>query len=464
MKESSGIVQTRFIEITDFSNHPSALKNLTLIRTKLVEVVKEECNRIHSELSQMDCTDDVYSRFLLCGQVWQLVIQLCKSDHETLQSLSNIFVSLIMQTDVHSQQGGRVWSYFLQLFLFSNASLSSSCYSLKPLQDFFSLLSDRILTSRKLVLFDTPSVNEGFRYNLATSIHNSDMILVFMLTVNARIALKNEVKATDYDTVLSHVNEWMEDMPFRHLLRLSLYRLTLSLLEQEDQSMKQAGSSLLQALFTVQDTYGVASSYFFSVLSHSSSLKTAFQSIQESVFNSIFVKSVTCPLQYHTLLQITKGFYSTLDRNTQMRVLLFLEKTVMLSSSLSLSQFARPILEEIASMESQQAFVQSFTLSLLKKSWNTHQLSLQAMIELLLVLSSSLPSLLSIALCCMLQGAKGSLSSSQSLIAAANLAKTQFYSLQDTSFIHPIREVLTIPLAERFALAGMVWELVQQVL
>ena len=114
-------------------------------------------------------------------------------------------------------------------------------------------------------------------------------------------------------------------------------------------------------------------------------------------------------------------------------------------------------------MESQQAFVQSFTLSLLKKSWNTHQLSLQAMIELLLVLSSSLPSLLSIALCCMLQGAKGSLSSSQSLIAAANLAKTQFYSLQDTSFIHPIREVLTIPLAERFALAGMVWELVQQV-
>lgn len=69
------LFQTRFIEITDFSNHPSALKNLTLIRTKLVEVVKEECNRIHSELSQMDCTDDVYSRFLLCGQVWQLVIQ-----------------------------------------------------------------------------------------------------------------------------------------------------------------------------------------------------------------------------------------------------------------------------------------------------------------------------------------------------------------------------------------------------
>ena len=37
------LFQTRFIEITDFSNHPSALKNLTLIRTKLVEVVKEEC-------------------------------------------------------------------------------------------------------------------------------------------------------------------------------------------------------------------------------------------------------------------------------------------------------------------------------------------------------------------------------------------------------------------------------------
>lgn len=114
-------------------------------------------------------------------------------------------------------------------------------------------------------------------------------------------------------------------------------------------------------------------------------------------------------------------------------------------------------------MESQQSFVQSFTVSLLKKSWNTHQLSYQAMIELLQVLSSSLPSLLSISLCCMLQGAQGSLSSSQSLIAAAGLAKIQFYSLQDTSFIHPIREVISSPLAERFALAGMIWELIQQV-
>ena len=458
------LFQTRFVEITEFSTHPSALKNLTVIRTRLEEIVKEECNRLHSELSQIDCTDDVYSRLLFCGQVWQLIIQLHKSDREMICTFSDTFVSLLMQVDIHSQQGGRIWGYFLQIFLVSNTSLSQPCSALKPLRDFFGLLSDRILASSKLVLFDTPSINEGFRYNLATSIHNSDMVMIFALSVDARVAVKDEVNINDYEVVLSNVKEWIEDMPFRHLMHIALFRLTLSLLDRDDTSSKQAGQTLLQNLSATQDFYGVASSYFFSLLSSSSSLKAAFQSIQQTTLNSIYTSPLICPLCYHSLLQITQQFYLSLDRNTQMRAILFLEKTAMLSGSLSLTKLAAPVLEEIASIENQQSFIQSFTLSLLKKSWKTNQISLQAIFELLQVLSSCLPSLLSIALCCLLQGAQGSLSSSQSLIAGADLAKTQFYSLQDTSFTCSLREVfVSTPLAQRFALSGMLWQLFQQV-
>ena len=142
-----------------------------------------------------------------------------------------------------------------------------------------------------------------------------------------------------------------------------------------------------------------------------------------------------------------------------MRILIFLEQYFGLEAGQSYAKRAISVLKDI--LFDDTSLIQSFTFSLIKKKWGESQF--QAIFELSLDLAPSLPRLFSVSLACLLNGAQGSLSESQSRIAAFSLAETQLYSLETVSFTNPLRVLLPDTLSQKLVLAGILKQVLYQV-
>ena len=450
------LLSCRFALLQKVDRSEQAKEALSVVTISLQQLIRGECERLESQLGQMDCTNDLCSRILFCGQLWQILLQLPVSS----EPMGKQVASLLMKVDLNATHGGRLWCYFLQILLVSFNEKTAS--ELASLQELYALLSDRILSSRHLVLFDTPGINDGFRYDLATSIRNSDMVLAFILPVQSRLLLKGRITTEERQHVAHSAKTWCERMPYRSMMSIALLRFSQSLLEYESSSASylQEGSALLRSLLESPDPYGVSMCFLSSLCLWSERMERAFAQCRSDSMARVYTMDSPppYPLLRRGLLSLSQ-YYMECPKPVKMRILLFLEQYIGLEAGHSYVQRAISILGE--HIRNDTNLIQSFTFSLFKKKWGGSQY--QAISELALGLAPSLPHLYSVVLACLLNGAQGLLSTSQSLIAASSLAEVQLYSLEFISSTIPLRDVLPDALSQELVLAGILKQVLYQV-
>ena len=450
------LLTCHFAALRTFNRSKQSEEALALITHSLQQLIQGECERLESQLAQMDCTNDLCSRILFCGQLWQVLLQLPSNS----ELMGREMASLLIKVDLNATYGGRIWCSFLQILLFSFNERTAP--ELTSLREVYALLSNRILSSHHLVLFDTPGLNDGFRYDLATSIRNSDLVLTFILPVRSRVMLKGHVTIEECKHITRSAKTWCERMPYRSVMSVALLRFAQSLLEYEssDPSYSQEGSSLLQGLMESPDPLGVSMCFLSSLCFQSERMKGAFSENRPTYMDHTFTMSspLSLPLLRRGLLSLASD-YGGCTKPVKMRILLFLEQYVGLEAGQSYAKRAISVLKDI--LYDDTSLIQSFTFSLIKKKWGESQF--QAIFELSLDLAPSLPRLFSVSLACLLNGAQGSLSESQSRIAAFSLAETQLYSLETVSFTNPLRVLLPDTLSQKLVLAGILKQVLYQV-
>ena len=450
------LLTSHFVTLRKVNRSEQVKETLAVVADSLHQFLQGEWEKLESQLAQMDCTNDLCSRILFCGQLWQVLLQLPIRS----EPMGKRVASLLMKVDLNATHGGRIWCYYLQILLYSFSESTSS--ELASLRELYALLSDRILSSHHLVLFDTPGINDGFRHDLATSIRNSDMLLAFILSVHSRILLKGEITVEECGPVVHSARTWCEKMPYRSMMRIALLRFAQSLLEYGSSNPIYAreGSTLLQSLMGSPDPLGISMCFLSSFCLRDERLKGVFAENQSDYMARAFTMEspLPLPLVRRGLLSLAPH-YSECTKAVKMCILLFLEQYIGLEAGRSYTQRAIPVLGEC--IRGDTNLIQSFTFSLIKKKWGGSQY--QAIFELSLGLAPSLPRLLSVALACLLNGAQGLLSESQSRIAASSLAEVQLYSIETVSSTIPLRAVLPDLLSQKLVLAGILKQVLYQV-
>ena len=524
----SSLFTTTFFLLTPQrqDNYTVTLPYLQLLCEQLSTLLQDECEKLRKEFLQGDCTDDVASRLLRCGQVWQLLLQLqhvllqvqakCdkndkseKGDQQEQEKekdwrevvetvmrsagqLAKVMTDILMLVDVNARHGGYLWGYFIQLFLITASSFSPSPPSLssspspspllgsiQPLRDFCRILFTRILQSPRLVLFDLPGINDGFRHNLTTSIHNSDHVLVTFFSLSSYSLVFEETNPLAFQKMSTVIAECLTMMPYRPLLGIGCFRLAMTLVEKGNASGKEMGRKVLKEVLKVGDLTGIATLFLVAtVIPSSPALQTLLTQVAPSFLEQLFkeasascssssssssLRADRCSCHQQILLLLARTHFDRMDETLRMHCLLYLENGLALTRGYSLSQPALEVLTTLAANELHQQFICSFTQKLIQKEWKKSP-PYQAIFELVVALSPAQPLVfLAIATCCCLHGAVGKLTVLQQRLGALELASVQLYTLQETSYDDEWTVVLEDEFAQRLYLACLLQQVLYQV-
>ena len=331
------------------------------------------------------------------------------------------------------------------------------------------------------MLFDLPGINDGFRYNLTTSIRNSDHVLVALLSLPSYSLVFEENNPLAFQKISTVIAECLAMMPYRPLLGIACYRLAMTLVEKGNASGQEMGRKVLKEVLKVNDLTGIATLFLVAtVIPSSRALQTIWTQVAPSFLEQLFkeassscssssssssssLRTDRCSSHQRVLLLLARSHFDRMDETLRMHCLLYLEKGLVLTCGRSLSQPALEVLTTLATNELYQQFICSFTQKLIQKEWKKSP-PYQAIFELVVALSPAQPLVfLAIAMCCCLHGAVGKLTTLQQRLGALELASIQLYTLQETSYDDTWTAVLRDEFAQRLYLACLLQQVLYQV-
>ena len=405
------VTSTDFVAL-QYSPKNACNTYFTMFADSLCGLLREEMKLVHNELRENDITSHCLHRIQLCASIWGFILQCYQQFiHDPSSSIScslrencNMFVQLLKRSDIHANNVGSLWASLAVLLLFTCNSIPDVESILQPLLNFFQLLFDRIVRSPFLLLFEVPSINDGFRYSITTSIQNSDSILKVLLTPEYMSLLKKEILSDWIQMIQNRLQRWIQAMPFRKDMLLSIASFATSL--YINPQWKVDGQKILEILLENADSEGIIIGWF----SKASCLEDWLLSCTHTVMDmTILHKELQESRQYSIVdpfCKIICRVYFRVNKKMEMQCLLYLEN-IAVYSNYYLSHLALGALQSIISDFTSHSLVKSFTISFLKKEWKRGTPS--SLLRLSFIIVQSIPSFAPYAMACRLQGGDGTL-------------------------------------------------------
>ena len=391
----------------DSSTHPY----FTVFARYLHPLLSTEIQSTLSELCEGDAPENCLLQISRCLLLWSFILQCYQLEIQAsataicadLLSDCDLFVQMLKRSDIHSKNTGLLWAAVARFSVSAIHSIPNVQQVIQPLLDFLSFILNRMMNSPFFFLFDCPNFDEGFRYDLPTSIKNNDDVMREMLTLECVQLLLKEVPASWMQKLRSQISDCVETMPFRTNCILSLLSFASSLYLSDE--YKEEGKLLLP-LFFDNPKVCLLSMVWLSKTAKLDDWVTESSNLTiETVFSKENQKSREMQ-DVTAICQLARLVYFHCTKKVQMQFLLYLETLVLYASS-EMSSLATATLQFIASNPSSHELLNSFTSRLIKKEWGRTTSSPTLLFRLAILVSKSIPSFASFAIACQLYGGNG---------------------------------------------------------
>ena len=402
---------TRDFFVVEIPANSSTHPYFTVFARYLHPQLKTEIKSTLAELCEGDVPESCLLRISHCLFLWDFILECYQIEIRTssasicadLLSDCELFVQMLKRSDLHSKNAGLLWAAVARFVVSVIQSISNVQQVVQPLLDFFGIILNRMMNSPHFFLFDIPTIDKAFRYDLPTSIKNNDDVMKEILTLDWVRLLLKEIPTNWVKNLQSQISQCIETMPFRTNCIHSLLSLASSLYLSDEY---HGEGKLLLPLFCGNSDVCILAIGWLSessklndwIIENAHLMTETVLSKENQKRRERFVVTAIC--------QLARFVYFQSEKKVQMQFLLSLE-TLIINANQEMSSFAISTLQFIASDPSSHELLESFTARFIKKEWNHTASSPTLLFRLAILVSKFIPSFASFAIACQLYGGIG---------------------------------------------------------